>query len=73
MLTAIIIGLASIAALWASPMLWFLMGGRLFMPVLGTLALFIGWYGLWWYLIPVLFAFSGAMIATHYVIKRGLS
>jgi len=71
MLTVIIIPLASIVALfWLGPWLVVLIGGKPFMAILAILAVLVGWFGLWWYLIPLCLAFLGATVSAHWMVTR---
>lgn len=71
MLTAIIIPLVSIVALfWLGPWLVVLIGGKPFMAILAILAVLIGWFGLWWYLIPLCLAVLGATISAQRMVTR---
>jgi hypothetical protein len=48
-----------------------LAGGKLFVAAAGILAVIIGWFGIWWYLIPLCLAYLGATIAADWIAKRG--
>jgi ABC-type uncharacterized transport system permease subunit len=65
---AVIIPLASIVALfWLGPWLVVLIGGK---PFIAVLAVLVGWFGLWWYLIPLCLASLGAAISAHWMATR---
>ncbi|HEV2161195.1 MAG TPA: hypothetical protein VGR52_03015 [Stellaceae bacterium] len=70
MTTLLLVSFLSVVSfLWLGPWAAFFMGGRVFLVALGILALLVGWNGWWWYLVPLCFAYVGATIAAHWLLK----
>jgi len=63
--------LSVVSFFWLGPWLMVLTGGKLFLAMAGTLAILIGWLGVWWYLIPLCLGYLDATLAAGWIAKRG--
>jgi hypothetical protein len=71
MLTLIMVAVASLVSFfWLGPWCMVLLGGKAFFATLALLAVLVGWFGLWWYLIPLCLAYLGSMITASWFSRR---